>query len=299
MDGVGGSGKRLFHRRSNKHLAKVGIIKKVRLNDGVGGDVRYREARNLKKVPRNRIRKWSRDCSDGLGGSAAWCARVISGAQSSSSSGSASASAVKAAIKAALIVHDAAAKDRAGLVSRHGQASAGQASDATAQGKFNDDDDDDEDGNFSGEFSSFNEGSGDNGKFADGFNSDGSDGGFSSDDMTDNSAGDNSQDESQGGAAAGAAGSAPPAGGSSANAGSPTGGTHMQAARSRSHAARGHRGGTDQGSAQGDSGDSSDSGSVADFQDQQEPQSDLPQDQSSSSVITNSDEGSGDASAST
>jgi hypothetical protein len=272
MDGIGGSGKHLFHRRSNKHTAKILVMKKVLRNDGIGGDHRYREALNLKKVPRNRMRSWVRDCGDGLGGTAVWCHRVFSAAAGAKGSSS-SASAVRASLKAALMAHDTAAKERAGFVSHHRKSGAPGGSAQTSGSGTNvddnqgDDDDENGDSNLGVEFSDFDrasggggnlaggqgyrddgdrvsdfdgEGSGGGANFAGGRNSDGSDGSFSGDAMNYNSEGE----------------------------------------------AEAH------GVAQEEQTSSDNSGSAAEFQDQQESQDTTSQDQPSTSVdITSNSKG--------
>lgn len=260
-DGVGGSGKRLFHRRSNKHTAKAGGMKKVHRNDGVGGDIRYREAHQLRKVPHNRIHKWARDCGDGLGGTAIWCARLSAGAAKAKSSSSA-----MAAIKAAVIAHDTAAKERAGLAPHHhGLAAAGSSSSSTDTGDRNDRDDD-QDGGDGGDFGSFGGMNFGNGNF--GFdNSGGSSGGFSDGRFADNGEG-GDQDESQIESSSGDHGDSEEAGESSAV-------TVESKVRSKAHAVQ-HKsrsagssqsaGGND--AAQNGQGDSDASSSVGDFQDQ-------------------------------
>ncbi len=277
MDGIGGSGKHLFRRRSNKHSTKAVGMKKVRRNDGVGGDVRYREARNLKKVPRNRIHAWARDCGDGVGGKALWCDRVFSAAAGAKGSSS-SASAVRATIKAALTAHDTAAKERAGFVSHHRRAGAGGGSGSgsgsgsgiAGDDGLGDDDDEDEDGSFGGGFSDFEGGSGGDGNFAGGYNSDGSDGSFSDDTSMDNSEGDSGQPEAQGAAADNGGGPAPAASGTSAKAATTQGGSNTRRRASRLHSAKHNQ----KGGSQEEQGSSGDSGSVADFQDQQGSSSD-------------------------
>ena len=149
MDGVGGSGKQLFHRRSNQHLTKTRFMRKVMNNDGVGGDKRYRESRNLRKVPRNRIHSWARDCGDGVGGKAIWCARLIEGAASAKGSSSL-AVATRISIKAALIAHDIAAKERAGAVHRR-RSGGGAAGSSSASGSADQDSQDDDDGDDGGD----------------------------------------------------------------------------------------------------------------------------------------------------
>lgn len=312
MDGIGGSGKHLFRSRSNRHSTKAVAMRKVRHNDGVGGDVRYREARNLKKVPRNRIHAWARDCGDGVGGKAVWCDRVFSAAAGAKGSSS-SASAVRATIKAALTAHDAAAKERAGFVSRHRRAGAGAGSGSgsgsaiSGDDGLGDDDDEDENGNFGGGFSNFEGGSGGDGNFAGGYDSDGSDGSFSDDTSMDNSEGDSEQPAAQGAAADAGGGPAPAASGSSAKAATTQGGSKTRRRASRSRSAKHNTKGGSQ-EEQGSSGDSgsvadfqdqqgssSDSGSVADFQDQPQAQDTTSQDQPS----TGSDQSDSSASSST
>jgi hypothetical protein len=277
MDGVGGSGKRLFHRRSNKHLTKAKVMKKVLHNDGVGGDVRFRESRNLRKVPRNHIHKWARDCGDGLGGKAIWCDRMMTAfavAKGASSSASSGAKASIAAVKAALIARDAAAKDRAGFVPHHrlsktngGQASQGDQIDNGG----GDDDDDDQDG---GSFGGFGGRGFGYGNFAGDGNADGSEGGFSSDNQDGSFGSYSGQDSGSGDQAADSSRTfEQSAGGSVSNADrAPSSGRH-----------RGARlGGSNGASEQDGQDDGAGSGSVGEFQDQDRSQS--ADDMSSASV---------------
>jgi hypothetical protein len=259
-DGVGGSGKKLFRRRSNEHTAKAGGMKKVRGNDGVGGDVRYREARQLRKVPRNRIRKWARDCGDGLGGTAVWCSRLSAGAAKAKSSSSA-----MAAIKAAVIAHDTAAKQRAGLAPHHhGLAAAGvgkASSSSSATGDRNDRDDD-QDGGDGGDFGSFggmNFGNGnagfDNGGFSDGRFADNGEGGDQDESQIESSSGDHDGDSEA-------------AGGGSAVSVESKVVSKLHAVQHESRSAGRSQRASANDAAQNGQGDSDSSSSVGDFQDQ-------------------------------